>query len=343
MKRILSNAVTQSPKGDKKRSNNERHSRWILFLVLMGAIGAVGAAEPSTASQALTSVWDAVKEFGDLALKAVYHMFLWGFLGLGLGAAAGVYLWRALRDRGWMDLPWGWYKYVRWLWPVLMVGTLSLGLGSALSVWGSGRTIKQGAREGEVFEKAVVNTYSAIMVWRLKGTGEDTNGTSLLDRDLAQAVSKLRKATGQSKAYERDTRKRVLEEVDKRASGSWYQKWFGREVMKFIWDEQLKGKLTDNEAVEFLGSLQADNASGTEAVALAKNKIMAGIYFALDETVNSIVYPTLVTILFTALTLLLGPLGLFWLIRWLCLRRRNDPESSPGADDESPLLDADSN
>ena len=322
----------------QKRNDNERHSRWILFLVLIGAIGAVGAAESSTASQALTSVWDAVKGFGELVRKAVYHFFLWGFLGLGLGAAAGVYLWRALRDRGWMDLPWGWYKYVRWLWPVLMVGTLSLGLGSALSVWGSGRTIKKGAREGEVFEKAVVNTYSAIMVWRLKGTGEDTNGTSLLDRDLAQAVSKLRKATGQAKAYER-----ALEEVDKRASGSWYQKWFGRKVMEFIWDEQLKGKLTDNEAVEFLGSLQADNASGTEAVALAKNKIMAGIYFALDETVNSIVYPTLVTILFTVLTLLLGPLGLFWLIRWLCLRSRNDPESSPGADDEPPLLNADSN
>ncbi|MFM1555472.1 MAG: hypothetical protein ACKJR1_03190, partial [Limisphaerales bacterium] len=99
----------------QKRNDNERHSRWILFLVLIGAIGAVGAAEPSTASQALTSVWDAVKEFGELALKAVYHMFLWGFLGLGLGAVAGVCLWRVLRDRGWMDLPWGWYKYVRWL------------------------------------------------------------------------------------------------------------------------------------------------------------------------------------------------------------------------------------
>ncbi len=318
------------------------HSR-VIFLALAVVAGAVTAAEPSAASQALTSVWDAVKGFGELALKAVYHFFLWGFLGLGLGAAAGVYLWRALRDRGWMDLPWGWYKYVRWLWPVLIVGTLSLGLGSALSVWGSGRTIKQGAREGEVFETAVVNTYSAIMVWRLKGTVEDTNGTSLLDRDLAQAVSKLRKATGQAKTYERDTRKRALEEVDKRASGSWYQKWFGRKVMEFIWDEQLKGKLTDNEAVEFLGSLQADGVSGTEVVALAKNKIMDGIYFALDETVNSFVYPMLATILFTALAVLLGPLGVFWLIRWLCLRRRNDPESSPGADDEPPLLNADSN
>ena len=334
----------------QKRNDNERHSRWILFLVLMGAIGAVGAAEPSTASQALTSVWDAVKEFGDLALKAVYHMFLWGFLGLGLGAVAGVCLWRVLRDRGWMDLPWGWYKYVRWLWPVLMVGTLSLGIGSALGVWAGGRTIKQGARE-KVFETAVVNTYSAIMEWRGKGSAEDTNGTSLGEHELGQAISKLRKSTGQAQAYERAVRKRVMEAVDQQAGDSRLQKWFGREVVEFVWDEQLKGKLTDTDSKKFLASLLADDKTDAKAIELAKEKIkkeikekvMSGIHLAFDETVNSIVYPTLVTILFTGLTLLLGPLGLFWLIRWLCLRNRNDPESSPGADDESPLLDADSN
>ena len=318
--------------------------------MLMGAIGAVGAAEPSTASQALTSVWDAVKEFGDLALKAVYRMFLWGFLGLGLGAVAGVCLWRALRDRGWMDLPWGWYKYVRGLWPVLMVGTLSLGIGSASGVWAGGRTIKQGVRE-KVFETAVVNTYSAIMEWRGKGSAEDTNGTSLGEHELGQAISKLRKSTGQAQAYERAVRKRVMEAVDQQAGDSRLQKWFGREVVEFVWDEQLKGKLTDTDSKKFLASLLADDKTDAKAIELAKEKIkkeikekvMSGIHLAFDETVNSIVYPTLVTILFTGLTLLLGPLGLFWLIRWLCLRNRNDPESSPGADDESPLLDADSN
>jgi len=343
MKRILSSTVTQSPKGDKKRSDNERHIRWVLFLVLMGVIGAEGAAEPSAVSQGLTSVWDAVKGFGELAFKSVIHMILWGILGFGLGAVAGVFLWRALRDRGWMDVPWSGYKYVRWLWPVLMVGTLSLGIGSALSVWGAGRAIKQGAREGEVFETAVVKTYAAIMVWRLGGAETDANGTSLLEQDLAKAIPKLRQTTGQAQAAESAARQKVLETVDKKSGGSSFQKWFGQQVIEFLWDEQLKSKLTDTETAEFLGSLQADGVSSTEAVALAKNKIMAGVYLALDETVNSFVYPMLATILFTALAVLLGPLGVFWLIRWLCLRRRNDPESSPGADDEPPLLNADSN
>ena len=80
-----------------------------------------------------------------LALAQGIDFSLWGLLGLVLGAMAGVFLWRALRNRGWMDVPWRGYKYVRWLWPVLMVGTLSLGLGSGLGVWGGGRAIKQGA------------------------------------------------------------------------------------------------------------------------------------------------------------------------------------------------------
>ena len=299
--------------------------------MLAGMVGAVAAAEPSASSQALTSGWDAVKGFSELALKAVWHFSLWGVLGLMLGALAGVFLWRWLRDRGWMDVPWRGYKYVRWLWPVLMVGTLSLGLGSGLGVWGGGRAIKQGAREGEIFETAVVKTYAAIMVWRLGGTDTDANGTSLLERDLAQAISKLRKTSGQAQAAESAMRERAMEALDKQSSGNVFQKWVGHQVTKFLWDEQLKGKFTETEAAEFLGSLQPDHVSSTEAVALAKRKIMSGVYLALDESVNSIVYPTLVTILFTALTLLLGPLGFFWLIRWLCLRRRNDPESSPGS------------
>jgi hypothetical protein len=293
----------------------------------------VSAAEPSAASQALSSGWDAVKGFGELALKAVWHFSLWGLLGLVLGATAGVFLWRALRNRGWMDVPWRGYKYVRWLWPVLMVGTLSLGLGSGLGVWGGGRAIKQGAREGEVFETAVVNTYAAIMVWRLGGVDADANGTSLLERDLAQAISKLRQTTSQTQAAEHATRERALEEVNKKIGGNIFQKWVGHQVIKFLWNEQLKGNLTDTEAAKFLGSLQADGVSDVQAVKLAKKKLMSGVYLALDETVNSIVYPTLATILVTALGVLLGPLGVFWLIRWLCLREKKEP----------PVLNADSN
>lgn len=306
-------------------------------MALAGLCGLLGAAEPSLAGQAIGSIWDAVKGFGDLALKAFWHFILWGIFGFVLGAVAGVYLWRWLRDRGWMDLPWGGYKYVRWIWPVLMVGTLSLGLSSALSVWGSGRAIKQGAREGEVFETAVVKSYSAIMVWRLGGEGEDANGTSLLDRDLAGAIAKLRDTTGKAQGVESDARKRAMEALDKQSGGG-IQEWFGRKAVEFLWDEQIKGRLSETEAADFLKSIQADQSSSTEAVALLKKKIMSGVYLALDETVNSFVYPLLLTIALTAMPMLLLPLGIFWLIRWFCLRK--NPDASQGGGVPPMLNDA---
>ncbi|MBC8326379.1 MAG: hypothetical protein H8E27_12220 [Verrucomicrobia subdivision 3 bacterium] len=311
--------------------NRFRH--WAVFLLIAGVVGVTTAAESSLANQALNSVWDAVKGFGELALKAVWHCTLWGGLGFVVGVAAGVFLWRALRDRGWMDIPWGGYKYVRWLWPVLMVGTLSLGSSSWLGIWGGGRAIKQGARQGEVFEKAVVNTYSAIMVWRLAGLATDANGTSLLERDLGQAITLLRKTASQAQSKERAVRERALVVVEQKTNGNFFENWFTEKAIEFIWDEQLKGNLTDTEAAKVIGSFQADGVSESEAVALAKNKIMGGVHLALDGWVDSMIHPILATIFVIALGLLLGPLGAFWFIRWLCLRGKKEP----------PLLNADSN
>lgn len=318
---------------------NQRGASGFLVVALLATTAAVlaGAAESSSASRVLNLGWDAIKGFDELVLKAVWHFILWGLLGLVLGAAAGVFLWRALRDRGWMDVPWRGYRYVRWLWPVLLVGTLSLGLGSSLGVWGSGRAVKQGAREGEVFETAVVNTYAAIMVWRLQDAATDTNGTSLLERDLAEAISRLRKTTHRAQAVESGARKKVLNEVDEKSSGNAIEKWALRQAVDFIWDEQAKNQLTEHELAEWLGSLKADGVSSTEAVALAKGKIMGGAYRALDETVNSMVYPTLATIALASLGVLLGPLGIFWLIRWICLRRKT-PALDPDDSSLPPLL-----
>ena len=123
-------------------------------------------------------------------------------------------MWRALRDRGWMDVPWNWYKYVRWMWPVLIVGTLSFGLSSALSTWGAGRAFKKEVREGEVIEKAVFNTYAMVMVWRLgpEKVG-DKNGSALMEQDLALAVSKLKEASDKVTGAEDKAREKALEEM----------------------------------------------------------------------------------------------------------------------------------
>ena len=295
------------------------------------------AAESSSATQALGLGWASLKGFGSLITQTIFSFFIWSVFGLVLGAIGGVYLWRWLRDRGWMDVPWGWYKYVRWIWPVLIVGSLSLGMSCSIGTWGAGRKTKKEMREGKLVEKAVANTYSAIMVWRLKG--DDSNGTSLLERDVTGAIAQLKSAVGKAKEVEDDTREKLYDEIDEKVGGSWYQKWFFRKIIEFIWEQQLKDEITGSEAAELVrGTLNTEEKGGEgAAVKLVIGKIMTGVYLAFDESVNSVVYPTILTAIGFGIGVPLLPLCLFWFIRWLWLRKHPMEKIDSR---EPPLLDA---
>jgi len=318
-----------------------------LFLFLL-LIGTLNAAESSTGEQLLDLGWGAIKGFGSVISKALLHMVLWGIFGFVLGLVGGIFMWRALRDCGWMDVPWNWYKYVRWMWPVLIVSTLSLGLGSTLSTWGAGRAFKHQTREGKVIEKAVFNTYAMVMIWRLgpEKVG-DSNGSALLEQDLALAVSKLKKASDKLTGVEDKVRDKAVEEMEEKVGGGFIQKKIYLWIFDFIWDQQIKSELTNNEAVEFLSdTLETEKFGGAEAgVKAVRKKIMAGVYMAVDETVNSITYPIIWTIIPSMVLILVGPLSSFWLVRWLWLRKYpetiRETESEQIQDDEPPVIEPD--
>ena len=307
--------------------------------ILTLAVFSLEAAESSATSQVMELGWDSLKGFGILITKSIFSFILWSVLGLILGAVGGVSLWRWLRNKGWLDVPWGWYKYVRWIWPVLIVASLSLGMSCSIGTWGAGRKIKKEMREGQLIEVAVVNTYSAIMVWRIKGNGADTNGTSLLERDVTEAIAKLKMAAGKAEETEDETREKLYQEIDKRSGGSWHEKWFFRKIIEVLWDQQLKEEITDNEAVEFLSKTLETEQQGGEgaAVKLVISKIMSGVYRALDETVNSVVYPTILTAIGFGIGVPLFPLCLFWFVRWLWLRKHPGEKIDS---EEPPVLDA---
>ena len=291
--------------------------------ILTLAVFSLEAAESSATSQVMELGWDSLKGFGILITKSIFSFILWSVLGLILGAVGGVSLWRWLRNKGWLDVPWGWYKYVRWIWPVLIVASLSLGMSCSIGTWGAGRKIKKEMREGQLIEVAVVNTYSAIMVWRIKGNGADTNGTSLLERDVTEAIAKLKMAAGKAEETEDETREKLYQEIDKRSGGSRHEKWFFRKIISILWDQQLKDQITGSEAAELVRDTLETEEKGGEGAAVKSviSKIMAGVYKAFDESVNSVVYPTIFTAMGFAVGVPLLPLCVFWLIRWLWLRK----------------------
>ena len=320
--------------------------RFLTIISILVLINGGNAAESSTAQQLLGLGWDALKGFGEIITKALLHMVLWGVFGFILGIVSGVFLWRVLRDRGWMDVPWGWYKYVRWMWPVLIVATLSLGLGSTLAIWGSGRAFKKASREGEVIEKAVFNTYAMVMVWRLDPKGSDVNGTALMEKDLASGLAKLKDAAGKFTEVEEQTREKAIKEMENKVGGGKMKKTVYREILSFIWDQQIKSELTSNEAAEFLSdALQAEKSGGAEAAVIAvRKKIMAGVYKAVDESVNSVTSQIIWAILLTMVLVLSVPLIPFWLVRWLWLRKYPEPAEMKVVehdDEEPPAIEQD--
>ena len=293
--------------------------RVLVLLVFWEFIHSALAAEATEApvSQAMSLGWDAVTGFTDVVGKALFHLILWSIIGAILGGVGGFFFWRAMRDHGWLDISWGWYRFVRWMWPVLIVGTLSLGLSSVIGSWATGRAIKQGVRQGEVIETAVFNTYAMVMVWRVDSQNGDANGSALLEQDLAKAVAQLRETDAQATELEQESRAKLKAEIEQKTGGSRLGKWLMGKLLDLLFD-QVKEDLSGQDAVEFLSAtLDADQTGGEEqAIQFIRKKIMSAVYLAIDETVNSVVYPFIVSVLVMVLIVLGVPLGSFWGIRW---------------------------
>ena len=157
--------------------------------------------------------------------------------------------------------------------------------------------------------------------------------------DVTGAIAQLKSAVGKAKEVEDDTREKLYDEIDEKVGGSWYQKWFFRKIIEFMWEQQLKDEITGSEAAELVrGTLEAEEKGGEgAAVKSVISKIMAGVYKAFDESVNSVVYPIILTAIGFGIGVPLLPLCLFWFARWLWLRKH------PGeklASEEPPVLNA---
>ena len=309
-----------------------RYLGLILLLLVCGTVEAAERSESIT-GQVLDIGWDTMKEFGEVFGKTVFHLIMWSLLGLVLGGIGGCFLWKILRDRGWMEVSWGWYRYVRWIWPVLIVLTVSLSLASSAGTWGSGWAFKKSVREGQLIEAVVFKTYAMVMVWRLGPQGEDVNGSAFLERDLGAALEKLKQTTAQTEELEAQSRETALAGMEERMGEGTMHKWFYRKMIEYLWDEQVKSELTGSEMGEFLeATLSADADDGeVAAVQYIRGQIMKGVYRMVDETVNSLVYQTVFTIILTALAMLSFPLGTFWLARWWWLKKHPEtPVDSEG-------------
>jgi hypothetical protein len=314
-------------------------SRLVNTAIFFLAVSSLVAAESSAATQTPGLGLESAKELGILITHTIVSLLIGAVLGLIFGAVGGLYLWRWLRDKGWLDVSWGWYKYVRWIWPVLIVGCLSLGMSGSVGTWGAGWKMKKELREGQLIKATLESSYAAIMAWREDGNVTDANSTSQLDRDLGVGIGKMEELLTYAKEMESEKIDQFTMELEKKSGGTWYEKWLIRKLVEVLWEDQIKGNLADNEAVDILqNTAEIKKTSGQDAaIGEMKGTLTHGIYLVFEELIATFVWSTILTVMALALGIPLLPLSVFWLIRWLWLRKHSGEKI---ASEDPPLLDA---
>lgn len=103
--------------------------------------------------------WTDVATFiGSMVLWAI----VWAAMLFLAGLIVGLLVWLLLRRFGLFDARWEWYRWVRWLWPVLFILSTSIGFCYAGAWTGLGRTLREYIVERQMVDKVVGHLWVAI-------------------------------------------------------------------------------------------------------------------------------------------------------------------------------------
>jgi protein tyrosine phosphatase (PTP) superfamily phosphohydrolase (DUF442 family) len=73
-----------------------------------------------------------------------------------------VFIWRGIRKRGWLDAPWRYYKYFRWLWVPVIILPFAFGIATTAGWLTGGSVTKRAIVEDRIIPRAVVSLYCAF-------------------------------------------------------------------------------------------------------------------------------------------------------------------------------------
>ena len=102
------------------------------------------------------------REIGRFTGAIAFQTMLWGLGAWLVGSLAGYAIFWILRKRSLLDARFCWYRFVRWIWPVLFVVFIGTGLGYAGFWLGGGRAFHKQIHEQRVLDKLVAHLLCAI-------------------------------------------------------------------------------------------------------------------------------------------------------------------------------------
>lgn len=103
-----------------------------------------------------------VEPFVIVIAKLVGLALLAGIAGFFVGGLLGFLLWYVLRRYGWLDAPYSWYRYFKWMWAFLFPICAALGLAYAAAWLEAGHVAKGALTKDRLVERTVASVYAAV-------------------------------------------------------------------------------------------------------------------------------------------------------------------------------------
>ncbi len=264
--------------------------------------------------------------WGDVALF-VGSMVLWAVVwAAGMffaGIAAGLVVWLLLRRFGLFDARWGWYRWVRWLWPVLFVLSMSIGFCYAGAWMGLGRTLRGYIVDRHMVDKVVGHLWVAIALDSAQYEASGVESVEQLEAVLSDSDAVTNATLADWQAMEDE----LL------ADANFAERWVYRLTTDSISDrmkEDLAGADPRVVVMFFMDSpnLEQHLAEHPDAhvVVMALSTQMQAAREKVADVVDSFISPNVHTGLWAGLLIPVGLAVLFRVIAGATGGRRFDPE-----------------
>ncbi len=133
------------------------------------------------------------KSLAAFATTTVLNAVLWAIGLLLVGILAGLASYFILRRFKLFDAAWPWYRFVRWLWPVVFILGAAAGFTYSGAWIGLGRNIKSYIREERMLDRIVAQVYFAIVLDKASYQATGQESAEKLEQVLAgsEAIGKL--------------------------------------------------------------------------------------------------------------------------------------------------------
>ncbi len=187
----------------------------LTFETMLAEMNGASASSPSI----LNGIGELLKLWGKCLGNTFLHGVVWGIAGLFLGAIIGFGLYWFIQRKGGFVATWNWYRYFRWLWPVIFIVCICIGIGLGGMIYGAGRELKAQVVKDKIIDQTLYKVYAAAFWFRKSEMGTGGINGELLEQDFEKLIAELESLGRFSEGIQESVKSRIIEQARKSGVG----------------------------------------------------------------------------------------------------------------------------